>query len=275
MTTEVRCEIRDGVAVVALDGEARLNAFSGATGRSLGAALRWCDEEEDVRGVVLTGAGRAFCAGADLHAPAIFRPGENFDATPISPAPWQVRKLVVAAINGHAIGIGMTLAMMCDLRIASEQAQLSIPQVRRGMLGDAASHAIVPRAIGMTRAAEVLLTGRSYTGTEAAAVGIVNQVLPAERVLPAAIDLVREVTANASLASIALSKAILWRDAGMAAVAEAETRAHVLLMEHPDSSEASAAWREGREPRWTMRPSMLPTDLSTALFDGPAGDVRD
>src|SRR5690606_34223104 len=129
-----------------------------------------------------TGVGRAFCAGADLRADsgALDRPDETFTASPIDPTAWQVRKLVIAAVNGHAIGIGLTIALQCDLRYVAEQATLSVPQVRRGMVGDAASHWTLSRLAGRGVAADLLLTGRSVSGAEALALGIANRVLPAE-----------------------------------------------------------------------------------------------
>ncbi|MDF1604704.1 enoyl-CoA hydratase-related protein [Nocardioides sp. YIM 152315] len=266
-TTSVRCEIHaDGVAVVTLEGAAKLNAFSRGTAVELGEALRRCDADDDVRVVVLTGAGRAFCAGADLSEPAVFAGGDDFDASPIDPAPSRLRTLVIAAVNGPAIGIGMSLAMQCDLRYVAEDAPLAISQVRRGMVGDVASHATVRRAVGMTHAAELLLTGRTLTGADAARSGLANRAVPADQVLPTALEVARDVAAGCSPASIALSKAILWGDADLSSVGRAETRAHRLLMDHPDAREASAAWREGRPPRWTMRASDLPADLSVALF---------
>ena len=143
LTTTVRVDVDDaGVAVLTLDGADRLNAFSGETARQLGAAYRRCDADDAVRAVVLTGAGRAFCAGADMSAAAgsFDTPGDGFSASPVQPPAWRVRKLVIAAINGPAIGIGLTLALQCDVRLAARDAKLAVPQVRRGMVGDCAVH---------------------------------------------------------------------------------------------------------------------------------------
>ncbi|MCB2039157.1 MAG: enoyl-CoA hydratase/isomerase family protein, partial [Ottowia sp.] len=142
-TTTVRFDVDDaGVAVLTLDGAERLNAFSGETARQLGAAYRRCDADDAVRAVVLTGAGRAFCAGADMSAAAdsFGAAADGFSASPVQPPAWRVRKLVIAAINGPAIGIGLTLALQCDVRLAARDAKLAVPQVRRGMVGDCAVH---------------------------------------------------------------------------------------------------------------------------------------
>jgi enoyl-CoA hydratase/carnithine racemase len=244
-----------GVAVVTLDGESRLNAFSAATGRDLGAAYRRCDLDDDIKAVVLTGAGRAFCAGADLseHAGSFDTPGNDFTASPIRPPAWRVRKLVIAAINGHAIGIGLTLALQCDVRFVAADAKLAIPQVRRGMVADCQAHFTLRHAVGLAVAADVLLTGRTMSGREAADLGIASAALPAPAVLPAAIDLARDVATFANPASVALSKRLLWANLDLDAVALAEDDAHRLLMGGADAREGAAAWRENRAPRWSSR----------------------
>lgn len=260
MSTRVDLSVDAGVATVTLDGPGRLNAFSSTTAAELSAAYRECDRDDDVRVVVVTGAGRAFCAGADLSEEArSFAPqDDDFSASPIDPPAWAVRKLVVAAVNGHAIGIGLTLALQCDLRFVAAEAQLAIPQVRRGMLGDCQSHATVRAVAGGGVAADLLLTGRTIDGVEAGRIGLATRVLPAEEVLPAALELARDVATNASPAALALSKQLLWSDLTREEVGERETAAHRLLMAHPDAAEGPAAWRERRPPRWTMRVSDLP-----------------
>lgn len=260
MATGVRMEVADHVATLTLDGPDTLNAFSRHTGRQLSEAYRACDADDDVRVVVLTGAGRAFCSGADLAegAGSFDRPGESFSASPVQPPAWQVRKLVVAAVNGHAFGIGLTLALQCDLRVVAEGAKLAVPQVRFGMLGDAQSHWTLPRLVGRGAAADLLLTGRRVTADEALAMGMVNQVRPAEEVLPTALALAREVATSASPAGVACSKQILWADAGPGTVAAAETEAHRVLMSHSDVAEAGRARAEGRAPRWGLSVTALP-----------------
>lgn len=258
LPTEVTTAVdADGVALITLVGSDGLNLFSRATGQALSEALRRCDQDDAVRAVVLTGAGAAFCAGADLStgSGAFDEPGTEFSASPVQPPAWQVRKLVIAAINGHAIGIGLTLALQCDLRVVAEDAKLAIPQVRRGMIGDAQSHFTLPRLAGTAIAAEMLLTGRTLRGHEAAARGLANQALPAADVLPTAMTLARDVAANVSPAAMALSKELLWSDRSPEQVAAAETEAHRFLMAHPDAAEGPAAWRERRTPNWTLRAS--------------------
>ena len=130
--------------------------------------------------------------GATFAAPT----SDEFTSSPVDPPAWEVRKPVLAAINGHAIGIGLTLAMQCDIRLVAEDAKLGFVHVRRGVLPDAHSHWTVPRADGFGRAADLLLTGRTFTGREAAELGLASLALPAGDVLPAALDIARDIAVN-------------------------------------------------------------------------------
>ena len=260
MSTSVRTDVdADGVAVLTLDGPDTLNAISGETARQLSDAYRACDTDDRVRAVVVTGAGRAFSAGADMSAvsTAFAAPDASFSASPFDPPAWRVRKLVIAAVNGHAIGIGLTLALQCDLRFVAADAKLAIPQVRRGVIGDAQSHYVLRRVVGTAVAADLLLTGRTISGDDAARYGIANEAMPAADVLPAALARARDVARHASPAAVALSKSILWSDLSLDQVGAAETDAHHLLMRHPDVVEGPAAWREQRLPEWSLMASDL------------------
>ncbi len=255
----VTVEVADGVAVITLNRPEHLNTFTGGMGEALGRAYSACDTDDGVRALVVTGAGRAFCAGADMErggdtfaAP----PGDEFSASPVHPPAWDVRKPVLAAINGHAIGIGLTLAMQCDLRLVAEDAKLGFVHVRRGVLPDAHAHWTVPRAVGFARAADLFLTGRTFTGREAAELGLVNRVLPADEVLAAALDVARDIAVNTAPLSVALSKRLLWASPTLdrEEVGELETEYHRLVMGTPDSREGVLAWLERRDPRWTGKP---------------------
>jgi len=261
MEEHARVEVADQVMVVTLDRPQKLNAFTGPMGKALSAAYAQADADDEVRSVIVTGAGRAFCAGADFEpsggetfaAPR----DEAFTASPIDPPAWKVRKPVIAAINGHAIGIGLTLAMQCDLRIAAEDARLGFVHVRRGVIPDAHSHWTVPRAIGFARAAELLLTGRTFTGAQAAELGLVNRALPAGDVLDGAREVARDIAVNTAPLSVALSKRLLWSSAA-ADPDEAErleTEFHRHVMGKADAREGVLAWLEQREPRWSLSPT--------------------
>jgi enoyl-CoA hydratase/carnithine racemase len=252
-------ETGDGVAVVTLNRPEQLNTFTGGMGEGLGRAYAACDADDAVRAVVVTGAGRAFCAGADMEpggdtfaAPT----SEGFSASPVDPPAWDVRKPVIAAVNGHAIGIGLTLAMQCDLRFAAEDAKLGFVHVRRGVLPDAHAHWTVPRAVGFARAADLFLTGRTFTGGEAAELGIANRALAAADVLPAALDVARDIAVHTAPMSVALSKRLLWASPALdrEEIGYLETEYHRLVMGTPDAREGVLAWLERRDPRWTGKP---------------------
>jgi enoyl-CoA hydratase/carnithine racemase len=254
MSSTVTTE-RDGrVAVIYLDRPDALNVFSGGMGGDLSAAFRAADADPKIRVIVLTGRGRAFCAGADMSpdAGSFGTPGAQFSAQPLETPPWTLSTPVIAAIQGHAIGIGFTIALQCDIRLVAEEAKLAIPQVRRGMLGDAGSHWTVRRLAGQTVAADILLTGRTFKGAEAVQLGLASRALPAEQVLPAALEIAHDMARAGSPASMALSKRLIWSDVGLDEVIRRESGYHRLLMGTPDAAEGPRAWMERRDPVWVQ-----------------------
>jgi len=224
---------------------------------SLADAYRECDARDDVRAVVLTGAGPTFCVGADLSAGAdtfAKQEGTGFSADPVTFPPWNVRKPVIAAMNGHAVGIGLTLAMQCDIRLVAREAKLAFAHVRRGVLPDAHSHWTVPRAIGWARTAELFLTGRTITGDEAVAMGLASRALPASDVLATATAMARDIALNTAPLSVALSKRLLWESRALDRdeVGRRETAYHHVVMGRADALEGVLAFLERRAPVWSL-----------------------
>jgi enoyl-CoA hydratase/carnithine racemase len=266
--TDARLELHEGIAVVTFDRPERKNAFTMSMGASLGRAYAHCDTDDAVRVVVVTGAGDAFCAGADL-APAEetfaaprgerteAEAGRGFTSSPVRPTAWEVRKPVIAAMNGHAIGIGMSLAMQCDVRFMATGAKYGFVHTRRGVLADAHSHWTVPRAIGFARAADLLLSGRHFTAEEAVAIGLANGALPADEVLPTALAYARDLAVNTAPLSVALSKRLLWHQPMLDAdeCDRLETAYHRVVMGRDDAREGVLAFLERRAPRWTLSPT--------------------
>jgi enoyl-CoA hydratase/carnithine racemase len=250
-------EVADRVATVTLNRPEVRNAFDGRMASGLAAALGRCDTDDEIRAVVLTGAPPAFCSGADLSAggETFGAPSDGFSAAGLPVAPWQVRKPVIAAVNGHAIGIGFTLTLQCDIRIFAADASYGVVQVRRGVLGDAYSHWTLPRIAGMDAAAEILLSGRTFDGREARELGVCRRVLPNDEVLPAAQALARDIATYAAPLSVAYSKKLLWATWRLNApeVEALETKYHRYLMGGPDAREGVAAFLEKRLPQWTGR----------------------
>lgn len=257
----LRCEVVDGIATITLDRPERRNAFGAGMGQELGEVYRRCDADDDVRVVVLTGAPPAFCAGADLEAgdETFVGTDEGFSAAGVRFPAFRVRKPVLAAVNGHAIGIGLTLALQADVRIMAADAKYGVVQPRLGLLGDAYVHWVLPRLVGASRAAEILFTGRTFDGRRAHEWGLCSEVLPADEVLPAALALAREMAAAAPL-SLAASKQTLWAalSAGPDDVERLETHWHEVLMAHDDVREGMRASLERRPARWIGKVSDLP-----------------
>ena len=256
--TDLRFELDAGVACLTLDRPAYGNAFSAAMGRSLGDAFRRCDRDDAVRAVVLTGAGDAFCTGADLApgADTFASPdaAAGFSAAAFDPPAFAIRKPVIAALNGHAIGLGLTIALQCDLRIAAREAKYGVVQVRRGVMPDAYAHYTLPRIVGLSRAADLLLTGRKVGGDEAAALGLVSQVVAAAEVLPTALAIARDIALHTAPLSVAVTKRLLWESSalGPADVERKETALHHHLMGREDAREGVLAWLERRRPAWKL-----------------------
>jgi enoyl-CoA hydratase/carnithine racemase len=258
MSQDVTVEIGDGVAVLTLNRPDCRNAYTAEMGALLSEAYRSCDDDDDVRAIVLTGAGTAFCAGADFSTDAspFDSPDDTarFTASPIDPAAFELRTPVIAAVNGHAIGIGLTLALQADIRIVAQDAKYGIVQVRRGVIPDCMSHWTLPRIAGAAVAAEMLLTGRTFDGAEAVASGIASRAVPAAEVLDRAMDIARDIAVNVAPMSAALSKRLLWESLtnGYSArqVAWLETQLHHRVMGTDDAREGVTAFLDRRAPRW-------------------------
>ncbi|OBH01949.1 MULTISPECIES: enoyl-CoA hydratase-related protein [unclassified Mycobacterium] len=264
MSADVTVDINEGVAVLTLNRPDHLNAYTADMGRLLSRAYRQCDADDDVRALVVTGAGRAFCVGADFSgnispfdAPA---DASAFSASPIDPAAFELRKPVIAALNGHAIGIGLTIALQADIRIVAEDAKYGVVQVRRGVIPDCMSHWTLAHLATLGVAAELLLTGRTFTGAEAVALGVANRALPSERVLDHAREMARDIAAHVAPMSAALCKRLLW-DAAInnytpRQVASLETRLHHRVMGTADAREGVSAFLDRRAPRFSSRLSV-------------------
>ena len=257
-------DVKDSVATITLNRPERMNAWTARMAAELNDALTVCNGNDEVRAVVLTGAGRAFCAGADLG-----RGGETFggrerrDAPSSEPAeprkpvyPLHIDKPVIAAINGHAVGVGMTYPMLCDMRIVAEDAKLQFAFTRRGVVPELASHVIVARVAGFSNAADLLLSGRMIRGKEAAELGLASQALPADQVLPAALERAREFR-NAAPVSVAISKRLLWEGitSSVPEMLKREGKVFAWVGNQVDAKEGVLSFLEKRPPKWKLSAS--------------------
>jgi len=265
---ELGWELDEGVLTLTLSRPQRLNAVTHTMIGELVEAFDRADADDGVRVVIVTGAGRAFCAGADLSAgPGTFdraarRGGEGEPHRDggglVTLRIFELLKPVIAAINGPAVGFGVTLTLPMDVRLASTQARLGFVFTRRGVVPEACSTWFLPRLVGMARAAEWMITGRLFSAEEALAGGLVSRVLPPEALLPAARELALEIARHTSAVSVALARQMLWSLLG----ADHPMAAHRLdsrCMEYTgrsaDAREGVAAFLEKRPPRFTLRPS--------------------
>jgi enoyl-CoA hydratase len=247
----------EGVALVTLDRPEALNALSFGLLAELVAALEALDADGAVRAIVLTGAGeRAFAAGADIK--------EMADATPESLADgggfghWDelrmIRKPVIAAVRGFALGGGCELAMACDLIVAGDDAQFGQPEIRIGVMPGAGGSQRLTRAIGKAKSMELILTGRSIDAREAERLGLVTRVVPAEGTVESALALAGEIAAMPPLAVAAAKRAV--NEAYEAPLAQGladERQAFFDLFATADQKEGMAAFVEKRPPRWSGR----------------------
>jgi enoyl-CoA hydratase/carnithine racemase len=265
---EIGWAVADGILTLTLDRPAKLNAFTARMMHELLDAFERADADDAVRVVIVTGAGRAFCAGADLSAGA-----GTFDHTGGPEAEsldahrdgggrvvlriFEMKKPVIAAINGPAVGVGITMTLPMDVRIASSAARMGFVFARRGIVCEAASSWFLPRVVGVSQAAEWLYTGRVFPAEEALAGGLVRRVLPPDELMPAAVALAREIADNTSAMSVALCRQLLWHMAGADHPMEAhraDSRAIWWMGQSADAREGVAAFLDKRPPRFGMRP---------------------
>ncbi|HYV57187.1 MAG TPA: crotonase/enoyl-CoA hydratase family protein [Candidatus Nitrosopolaris sp.] len=263
---QIRYAVDDGILTVTLHRPERLNAFTTRMMYELLDAFEHADADDAVRVVIVTGAGRAFCAGADLSGgggafdyaggPSIeeHRDGGGLVALRI----FESKKPVIAAINGPAVGVGITMTLPMDVRLASSASRMGFVFARRGIVPEACSSWFLPRLVGMQRAAEWVYTGRVFTADEALAGGLVARVVAPEALLDTARQLAREMADGTSAVSVALSRQLLWRMLGADHPMEAhqvDSRCLYWLGKSADTYEGVAAFLEKRPARFTLRPS--------------------
>jgi enoyl-CoA hydratase/carnithine racemase len=274
---QITTDVTENILTITLNRPERLNAWTATMGTELIEAFDRADEDDEVRAVIVTGAGRAFCAGADLEGG-----GDTFDYSKRggparaegADAPrdnggeltlriFASKKPVIAAINGPAVGVGATMTLPMDIRLASEEARIGFVFVRRGIIPEAASSWFLPRVVGISRAMEWVATGRVFPAREALEGGLVRSVHPADELIDAARALAREIAENAAPVSVALARTLMWRMLG------AE---HPMLAHRADSRGMrirgqSADVVEGVTAFLEKRPASFPERVSDGVPD--------
>ena len=272
----VLVEVDAGVATLTLNRPDAMNAFDHTLDREFHEAMWLLEADEAVRVIVVTGAGRAFCSGIDLsggadvfgadaHAAHDEAQGVDSDSVPERSAFWTMRTPVIGAINGAAVGAGLTVPMLFDLRIVAADAKLGFVFTRRGIVPDANICWLLPRLVGVERALELLVSGRMFSGEEAAAMGLALKAVPREDVLPEALALAREIATWSAPAAAGLVKQLVYSFLGetdRAAAFARETKVIWWAGEQPDAMEGVMSFLEKREPAWTTSKLVeLPADL--------------
>jgi enoyl-CoA hydratase/carnithine racemase len=260
-------EIENSIAMITLNRPDEMNALTPTMRKELIGLFEDADRNDSVRVVVVTGAGTAFCAGADLSSG-----GSSFDRSDqdgrnvsisehrdgggqISLSIFRCRKPVIAAINGHAVGVGITMTLPMDIRIAAEDAKIGFVFARRGVVPEACSSWFLPRIVGISKAAELVYTGRVFRAEQEASSGLFNYVVPRDQVLSTAMKIAEEISENAAPVSVALSKALLWHgltEDDPQSVHLIDSRCFYWAGRQSDAYEGIQSFLEKRPPTFSM-----------------------
>jgi enoyl-CoA hydratase/carnithine racemase len=278
---QIRYDVADGVATLTLHRPDKLNAFTGTMLREMLDALDRVDADDNVRALIITGSGRAFCAGADLSGGnETFSAGvdnskkDSFDRDGgglLTLRLFDVTKFTIAAINGPAVGVGIAMTLPMDVRLLSSTAKVGFVHVRRAIMPEAASTWFLPRVVGISKALEWGCTGRLILADEALAGGLVRSVHEPDALLPAAMELAREVADNAAPVSVAVTRQAMWRLLGAPHPMDGhrvDSRGVRFLARLPDAKEGVDSFFEKRPPRFKGSPSSEMPDFMP-WYDDP------
>ena len=283
---DIRYQLADRVLTLTIDRPEQRNTITYGVLDELLDAFARADADDDVRVVVVTGAGGFFSAGTDLSGSS---GGYGPDAGGFKPLRGGSRdvggelalrvfgstKPVIAAINGTAVGIGVTMVLPMDVRIAAEDARFGLPFTRRGIVPESCATWFLPRIVGIATAVDWAITGRIFPAAEALASGLVRELVPAGEVLPRALEVASEIAAHTSPVSVALTRQLMWRQLGAPDPLSAnrlESQALLALGTRADAAEGVAAFRQKRTPQFPLRVSRDLPDLypwwTEEAFDG-------
>lgn len=283
---DIRCQLADRVLTLTIDRPEQRNTITYGVLDELLDAFARADADDDVRVVVVTGADGFFSAGTDLsgssggYGPDVsgFKPlrgGSRDVGGQLALRVFGSTKPVIAAINGTAVGIGVTMVLPMDVRIAAEDARFGLPFTRRGIVPESCATWFLPRIVGIATAVDWAITGRIFPAAEALASGLVRELVPAGEVLPRALEVASEIAAHTSPVSVALTRQLMWRQLGAPDPLSAnrlESQALVALGTRADAAEGVAAFRQKRTPQFPLRVSRDLPDFypwwTEEAFDG-------
>jgi enoyl-CoA hydratase/carnithine racemase len=263
--SESLVSLRESTSIITLNRPDRLNAHIPQLGQDIARAIKEADQDDKVRAIIITGAGRAFCAGQDLSDVDVFRrdyaePGEEFATRDYDflTAFLDCHKPIIAAINGPAVGAGSTMLLPMDFRIASTKAKFGFVFVKLGIVPESGSTWFLQRLVGDSWARRWCLTGKIFDASEALEAGLVDEVVEPEQLLDAALQLANEIAANTSPVAVAVTRQMLWRVPAMTNPRDCfalELDLFRDLNDGPDVAEGITAFLEKRPPRFTSSPS--------------------
>ncbi len=260
----LKTEVKDRILTITLCRE-NLNAFNNQMLNELVQVFDEADANDDVRAIIITGDGKAFCAGADLSSGT-----DTFEDTEtpveeyrdgggiVSLRIYELKKPIIAAINGSAVGVGITMTLPMDIRIASSNAKMGFVFSRRGITPEACSGWFLPRVVGISKATELVYTGRIITADEALKIGLVSQVVPPEELLATARAIATEIAENTSAISVTLSRQLLWKMLGANHPRESHLIESKMIQwtgQQADIREGITAFFEKRKPNFEMKVS--------------------
>jgi enoyl-CoA hydratase/carnithine racemase len=269
----IRYQVEDGILTLTLHRPEKLNAFTGEMMQEMLDAFDRADADDSVRAIIVTGEGRAFCAGADLSSG-----GNTFDADGRGDRPgglppdgggvltlriFELKKPIIAAINGPAVGVGVTMTLPMDIRLAADVAKFGFVFARRGIVPEACSSYFLPRVVGINQALEWCYSGRVFSAQEALERGLVRSVYEKDALLPAARAIAREIADNTSAISVTLVRQMMWRMLG----ADHPMEAHRVDSRGVYATGRSPDAKEGVESFLEKRPARFPGKVSTDLPD--------
>ena len=275
MPEHIHTDIQDHVLTITLNRPDKLNAFTAQMRDELIAAFDASDADDDVRAVIITGAGRGFCAGADLslggntfnYAKRTDREAEDIrrdGGGRVTLRIYESLKPVICAINGPAVGIGVTMTLPMDVRLASTDARFGFVFSRRGVVPEAASSWFLPRIVGISQALQWAYSGRVFPADEALKGGLVNEVLPPEDLLPRAREIAADIVQNTSAVSVSMIRQMMWTMLGADHPMEAhqiDSRGMTFMGAREDADEGIASFLEKRPAQFSMRPSQDMPDV--------------
>jgi enoyl-CoA hydratase/carnithine racemase len=272
---QITTELTDGILTITLNRPDRLNAWTATMCRELIEAFDQADADDDVRVLIITGAGRGFCAGADLEAGAETfdyrarggegRPRDNGGQFTLRI--FQCTKPVIAAVNGPAVGVGATMQLPMDIRLAADDARFGFVFARRGIVPEAASSFFLPRVVGISRAMEWVATGRVFSAQEALEGGLVRSLHPQDQLLDAARELAREIADNTAPVSVALARRMMWSMLGARHPMEAHRADSQAMFARGQSADAAEGVSSFLEKRAAVFPDRVSAGLPDVLPD--------